>query len=64
MLAKNEIQVHTVESVLPVVHFQKPPFPIRIKEHSTVASVVNKSERKALEPDEQIEVASPVALVK
>ena len=34
------------------------------KEHSIVASVVNKSERKALEPDEQIEVASPVALVK
>ena len=29
-----------------------------------VASVVNRSERKALEPDEKIEVASPVPLVK
>ena len=44
MLAKNKIQVHTVQSFLPVVHFEKPPFPIRIKEHSTVGSVVNKSE--------------------
>ena len=43
---------------------KKPPFPIKIKEHSIVASVVNKSERKAYEPDEQLEIASPVALVK
>ena len=39
-------------SVLPAVHFEKPPFPIRIKEHSIVANVVNKSERKAYEPYE------------
>ena len=64
MLASNEIQVHTTESVLPTVHFAISPFPVRIKEHSTVASVVNKSERKVLELDEQIEIASPVALVK
>ena len=64
MLANNELQVHTVESILPDVHFEKAPFPIIIKEHSTVASVVSKSERKALEPDEQSEIASPVVLVK
>ena len=48
MLANNEIQVYTVGSVLPAVHFDKPPFPARIREHSTIASVVNKSERKSL----------------
>ena len=37
---------------------------MRVREHSLVASVVNKSERKALEPDEKIEVESQVALVK
>ena len=64
MLASNDIPVHTVESVLPSVHFEKPPFPIRIKEHSIVTNVVNKSERKAYEHYEQLEIASPVGLVK
>ena len=43
---------------------KKPPFPTRIKEHLIVANVVNKSERKAYEPYEQLEIASPVGLVK
>ena len=64
VLASNDIPVQTVESVLPTVYFEKPPFPIKIKEHSIVANVVNKSERRAYEPDEQLEIASPVALVK
>ena len=50
MLASNDIPLHRVESVLPAVHFEKPPFPIRIKEHSIVANVVNKSERKLMNP--------------
>ena len=28
MLANNEIPVHTIESVLPAIHFEKPLFPI------------------------------------
>ena len=56
VLVSNDALVHTVESVLPAVHFEKPPFPTRIKEHSIVANVVNKSERKAYEPYEQLEL--------
>ena len=56
MFASNEVQVHTVEPVLHAVRFEKLPFRVRAKEHCMVASVVNKSERKAIEPDEQIKV--------
>jgi hypothetical protein len=40
------------------------PFPAKVKEHSTLISVLNKSTKKAIEPDEQITIKSPVAIVK
>ena len=40
------------------------PFPAKVKEHSIIASVVNKSTRKPIEPDEQITVEPTVAIVK
>ena len=40
------------------------PFPVKVKEHSILASVVSKSERKPKEPDEQISVEHEVAMVK
>jgi hypothetical protein len=45
-------------------YFEKAPLPAKVKEHSTLISVLNKSARKALKPDEQITVKSPVAIVK
>ena len=38
-------------------------FPVKVKEHSVMASVVNKSEKKAIEPDEQIKIEPAVAIV-
>jgi hypothetical protein len=49
---------------LPEPYFEKAPFPAKVKEHSNLISVLNKSARKALEPDEQITVKSHVAIVK
>jgi hypothetical protein len=43
---------------------EKTPFPAKVKEHSTLISVLNKSTKKAVEPDEQIIIKSPVAMVK
>jgi hypothetical protein len=40
------------------------PFPAKVKEHSTLISVLKKSAKKAVEPDEQITIKSPVAIVK
>jgi hypothetical protein len=49
---------------LPEPYFEKVPFPAKVKEHSTLVSVLNKSTKKAVEPDEQIIIKSPVAIVK
>jgi hypothetical protein len=57
-------EVCTVDHVLPEPYIEKMPFPAKVKEHSMLTSVLNKSAKKALEPDEQIVVKSPVAIVK
>jgi hypothetical protein len=57
-------EVCTVDRILPEPYFEKTPFPAKVKEHSMLTSVLNKSAKKALEPDEQIIVKSPVAVVK
>ena len=41
--SRKELQVHTVTPILPVVYVENPPFPVRIKEHTMVTSVVHKS---------------------
>jgi hypothetical protein len=57
-------EVCTVDHILPEPYFEKTPFPAKVKDHSMLTSVLNKSAKKALEPDEQITVKSPVAIVK
>jgi hypothetical protein len=46
------------------LYLEKTPFPTKVKEHSTLVSVLKKSAKKAVEPDEQITIKSPVAIVK
>jgi hypothetical protein len=57
-------EVCTVDRILPELYFEKMPFPAKVKGHSTLISVLKKSAKKAVEPDEQIAVKSPVAIVK
>jgi hypothetical protein len=57
-------EVCTVDRILPEPYFEKTPFPAKVKEHSMLTSVLNKSAKKALEPNEQITFKSPVAIVK
>jgi hypothetical protein len=49
---------------LPEPYFEKTPFPAKVKEHFTLVSVLNKSTKKATEPNEKINIKSPVAIVK
>ena len=49
---------------MPITIIEKPPFPVRMKAHSFITGVVNKSERMAREPEDQIKVDPQVALVK
>jgi hypothetical protein len=57
-------KVCTIDHILPEPYFEKTPFPARVKEHSTLVSVLKKSTMKAVEPDEQITIKSPVDIVK
>jgi hypothetical protein len=57
-------EVCTVDSILPEPYFEKTHFPAEVKEHSTLVSVSNKSTKKVVEPDEQITIKSPVAILK
>ncbi|KAK1652009.1 hypothetical protein QYE76_069814 [Lolium multiflorum] len=58
------IEIKTVDHVLPEAYIEKTPFPAKMKEYSVITSVVNKSAKKPIEPEEQIKVEPVVAIVK
>ena len=43
VLAKEETIIYNVHLVVPTAYIEKPPFPVRIKEHAKVSTVVNKA---------------------
>ena len=54
------VEVNTVDRIIPEPYVERVPFPVKVKEHSILASVVSKSERKPKVPDEQISVVEYV----
>ena len=63
-IAKDETIIYNVDPVVPTSYIEKPPFPIRMKEHTEVSTVVNKSNIRATKPAKQIKVEPSVAMVK
>ncbi|KAK1612955.1 hypothetical protein QYE76_036628 [Lolium multiflorum] len=47
-----------------LAYIEKTPFPAKMKEYSIINNAVNKSEKKPVEPEEQIKVEPAVAIVK
>ena len=64
VIVKDETIIYNVDPVVPTAYIEKPPFPIRIKEHAKVSTVVNKSYVRTPKPSEQIRVEPSVAMVK
>ncbi|KAK1698954.1 hypothetical protein QYE76_015651 [Lolium multiflorum] len=58
------VVIETVDHVIPEAYIEKTPFPAKMKEYSIISSAVNKSEKKPIEPEEQIKVEPAVAIVK
>ncbi|KAK1645793.1 hypothetical protein QYE76_063598 [Lolium multiflorum] len=58
------IEAKTIDSILPEAYIEKTPFPVKMKEYSVITSVVNKSVKKPIEPEEQINVEPAIAIVK
>ena len=61
---KEETIIYNVDPVVSTAHIEKPPFPVRMKEHAKVSTVVNKSYIRTPKLAEQIKVESSVAMVK
>src|SRR4051812_18050651 len=61
---ESSIDINVTDLVLPAVMYEQPPFPARIKEHSFVTGILNKSGRTTDEPEDLIKVMPQVALVK
>ena len=56
VMVKDETIIYNVDAVVPTAYIEKPPFPMRIKEHAKVSTMVNKSYIIAPKPAEQIKV--------
>ena len=61
---KEETILYNVDPVVPTAYIEKPPFPVRMKEHAKASTVVNKSYVRTPKPPEQIRVEPSVAMVK
>ena len=52
------------DHVVPAAYIEKPPFPVRIKDHAKASIVVNKSNIRTHKPPEKIKVEPKIAMVK
>ena len=51
--AKDGTIIYNVDLVVPTAYIEKPPFPVRMKEHAKVSTMVNKSYIRTPKPDEK-----------
>ena len=51
------------DPIVPTTYVEKPPFPVRIKDHAKASTVVRKSNTRTYTPPEQIKVESSIAMV-
>src|ERR1041385_1174438 len=58
------VDIHVADPILPAVFYEKPPFPTRMREHSFVTGIVNKSGKRIDEHEDLIKVDPQVAMVK
>ena len=52
------------DPIVYTTYIEKPPFPVRIKEHAKFPTVLNKSYIKIPKPDEQVKVEPSIVMVK
>ena len=52
------------DPIIPTAYVEKPPFPVRIKDHSKASTVVRKSNTRTYTPPEKINVEPGIAMIK
>ena len=61
---EEETITYNVDPIVPTSYIEKPPFPVRIKDHAKASIVVRKSYTKTPTPPEKFKVEPSVAIVK
>ena len=61
---EEETITYNVDPIVPTAYIEKPPFPIRIKDHAKASSMVRKSYTRTPTPPEQINIETSIAMVK
>ena len=67
IVAPTKVEEKTIsynDPIVPTTYIDKPPFPVRIKDHAKASTVVRKSNTRTPTPSEQIKVEPSVAMVK
>jgi hypothetical protein len=62
--AREETMLYNIDSVVPTTYIEKPPFPVRIKEHAKVPTTIRKSQIRAPKPAKQTNVNPVLLLLK
>ena len=52
------------DPIVPTAYVEKPPFPVRMKDHAKASTVVRKSNTRTYTPPEQVKVEPNIAIVK
>ena len=52
------------DPVVPTAYVEKPPFPVRVKDHAKASTLVHKSNIRTYTPPEQINVEPSIVMVK
>ena len=55
---------YSVDPIVLTAYIEKPPFPVRIKDHAKASTVVRKSNARTYTPPEKIKVEPSIAMVK
>ena len=55
---------YNADPIVPTAYIEKPPFPVRMKDHAKASIVVRKSNTRTPTPPEKIKVEPSIAMVK
>ena len=61
---EEETITYNVDPIVPTAYIEKPPFPVRIKDHAKASTLVRKSYSRTPTPPEQIKVEPSIAMVR
>ena len=61
---EEETIIYNIDPIVPTAYIEKPPFPVRIKDHAKDSTVVRKSYAGTSTPSEKIKVEPSIAMVK